>query len=162
MNKDSFDKNGRFVAPMSQMEEMIREAIDGGGQFSMITAGVSMMPLLRNRRDTVVLVKKGEKLKCYDIPLYKRKNGQFVLHRIIREDTCGYVTLGDNQLKCEKGVSHDDCLAVVSKIIRNGREIDISHSFFYSVYVFLWCRCYFLRWIILKPIFIVRHLLKNK
>ena len=62
--------NEKFIAPLSEMEDIIRESVSNGGEFRMITAGISMLPLLRNRRDTVVLVKAPIPLKKYDIPLY--------------------------------------------------------------------------------------------
>jgi len=150
LNKDHNNSHDTFVASIGDMYESISISIENGGQFSMITAGTSMMPLLRNRKDTVVLTKQSEKLKLFDIPLYKRKNGQFVLHRVLKIDENTYSMCGDNQLTLERGITDSDVVAVVSKIVRNGKEIDLNNSWSYSLYVFLWCRCFFLRFAVLK------------
>ena len=155
--------NEKFIAPLSEMEDIIRESVSNGGEFRMITAGISMLPLLRNRRDTVVLVKAPIPLKKYDIPLYKRKDGHFVLHRVIEKNNGSYVMCGGDQISKEYGITDDDIIAVVSKIVRNGKTIDLKSSFCYKIYVFFYCtlfplRCFFLRGIS----FVNRRLFKTK
>ena len=44
-----------------------------------------MFPLLKDNRDSFKLEKITSKPKKKDIVLYKRDNGQYVLHRIIKE-----------------------------------------------------------------------------
>ncbi len=144
------NNNRSFMAPLSEIESVMRESIDDGGQFSIVTAGTSMMPLLRNRKDTVVLVKPLGRLSRYDIPLYKRDNSQYVLHRVLKVCDSEYHTCGDNQLTLEKGITDNHIIAVVSKIIRNGKSIDITKSCSYKLYVFIWCRCFFIRFCLLK------------
>ena len=46
------------------------------------TVGDSMEPMLRNRKDTVIIKPVSGKLKRYDLPLYRRPDGKYVLHRI--------------------------------------------------------------------------------
>lgn len=147
---NSADKSQNFVAPLSEIEAILRESIEDGGMFTMVTAGTSMMPLLRNRLDSVVLVKPRCRLKKYDIPLYKRPSGQYVLHRVMRVDDDSYTMCGDNQLIKEHDVTDDCVIAVVSKIVRNGKTIDLHKSKSYKLYLFLWCRCFFVRYILLK------------
>lgn len=142
--------NQNFVAPLSDMESVLLESLNDGGQFSMVTAGTSMMPLLRNRRDTVVLLKPTGRLSRYDIPLYKRDNGQYTLHRVLKVCELEYHICGDNQLTIEKGITDDQVIAVVSKIIRNGKSIDLKKSVGYKFYLFFWCRCFFIRFVLLK------------
>ncbi len=149
-NNLSENSNRNFTAPLSEIESLMRESIDDGGQFSVVTAGTSMMPLLRNRKDTVILVKPLGRLSRYDIPLYKRDNGQYVLHRVVKVCDSEYHLCGDNQLTIEKGITDCRVIAVVSKIIRNGKVIDISKSCAYKLYVFVWCRCFFIRFCLLK------------
>lgn len=141
----------RFVkAPMKKLAPLIEETVNGGGTFRLITAGTSMLPLLRDRTDTVILKKAETPLKRYDIPLYRRANGQYVLHRILRLEKDGTYTLcGDNQTVAEKGIRDEDITAVASEIDRNGKTIRFS-SFGYRLYVFLWCKCFLIRRILLK------------
>ena len=47
--------------------------------------GDSMLPLIRQGRDLVLVSRKPEgRLKKYDVPLYRRDSGQYVLHRILK------------------------------------------------------------------------------
>ncbi len=59
--------------------------------------GVSMRPFLRNG-DFAYLVALPDKVKKGDILLFRRKNGQYILHRVykIRKDGL-YLMLGDSQ-----------------------------------------------------------------
>ncbi len=68
--------------------------------------GDSMMPLIKQGRDKMVIVRKPEgRLKKYDVPLYKRDNGQYVLHRIVGVRDNDYVILGDNRWALEYGIT---------------------------------------------------------
>ena len=63
--------------------------------------GVSMRPFLRDG-DYAYLVSLPGKLKRGDIVLYRRKNGQYVLHRIYKVLKNGdYLMLGDSQMEPE-------------------------------------------------------------
>ena len=41
----------------------MQAVLESGGEFKMIATGTSMMPLLRNGEDTIVLIKQGSRLK---------------------------------------------------------------------------------------------------
>ena len=62
----------------------IENAIKENGFYLSTIVGDSMMPLLRNRRDTVKIIPVSGRLKKYDLPLYKRPDGKYVLHRIVK------------------------------------------------------------------------------
>ena len=82
--------------------------------------GTSMNPLFLEGRDKVYIVKKTSKLKRGDVALYKRSNGQFVLHRVIKVCTDEYLMCGDNQAIPESGITDSQIIAVVSKFKING------------------------------------------
>lgn len=48
-----------------------------------------MYPMLRNGEDVVVLKKPEGRLKYLDVALYRRSNGDFVLHRVVGFDKDG-------------------------------------------------------------------------
>ena len=75
----------------------ISEAFDKGENFAFMPNGISMLPTIVGGRDPVTIKKPDGKLKKYDIILYRRKSGQFVLHRIIGVDEKGYILCGDNE-----------------------------------------------------------------
>ena len=73
----------------------IEDILNERGFYISTTVGTSMYPMLRNRRDTVVIRPVTGKLKKYDIPLYRRGD-DYVLHRIIGNSEQGYVICVDN------------------------------------------------------------------
>ena len=98
--------------------------------------GISMLPMLRQGIDSVVLSPVPERLKKYDLPLYQRDDGKYILHRIIRvEDT--YTCMGDNQFVPEPGLRHDQMIAVVTAFYRGERKHTVSEPG-YQIYCRLW------------------------
>ena len=82
----------------------IEQILNKDGVYLSTTIGDSMEPMLFDRQNTVVIKKIDHLLNKYDSPLYKRPNGKYVLHRIIKinKKKKYYVTLGDNRYKSEK------------------------------------------------------------
>lgn len=105
---------------LEELYPIMCEVIESGGEFSFITRGTSMMPMLRNGVDTIVLKKAPEKLKKFQIPLYRRADGSFVLHRIVAVKDDGYTLVGDNQTLYEYGVKHSQVEAVAVAYIKDG------------------------------------------
>lgn len=141
MNMDSLrDQSHSF----RELLPLIREQIDHGGNVRIAPRGTSMLPMLRQGVDTVVLSPVPERLRKYDIPFYRRENGQFVLHRIVALGET-YTCIGDNQFELEPGVRKEQMIAVVSGFTRGGREIPVTD---------LGYRCYCRFWHYSRP---VRH-----
>ncbi len=118
----------------------VEEGIRQNGYYASTTAGFSMYPLLRNRRDNIVVRACDGRLKKYDVPLYK-VGEKYVLHRIIKVLPDGYVICGDNCVNKEYGIKDDDILGVLSEIYRNGKKINMN-GFGYKAYVRL-CRFFY-------------------
>ena len=106
---------------LNELVPVMREALEENGEVSFVSTGVSMMPTIRDRKDTVTLVKPQGKLKKGDIPFYRRENGQYVLHRIVFINGDTYVTCGDNQWVNEYNVRDDQIIGVLKSIERNGK-----------------------------------------
>lgn len=96
----------------------IRELLAKGQSVRLYPKGVSMMPMLRQGIDSVMLSPVPGKLKKYDLPLYQRRNGHYVLHRILKVGET-YTCIGDNQFTYEKGVRHEQIIAVVTGYYRD-------------------------------------------
>ena len=107
---------------LAAMWSVIEEVISSGGEFRLFPRGTSMMPLIREGKDSVALVLPKD-IKKGDIVLYKRSNGQFVLHRVVKIKNGEYLMCGDNQYTVEHGIKKDDILAVVGRIFRDESEI---------------------------------------
>ena len=54
-----------------------------GGEVAFVTSGVSMLPMLRDGKDKILLTKAAGPLKKHDVPLIRREDGSFVLHRVV-------------------------------------------------------------------------------
>lgn len=141
------------VLPMTEIVPMIEDAIKDGGEFRLITAGTSMLPMLRDRKDTVILRKAEGKLKKYDLPLYKRADGSFVLHRIVGIGKDGYMMSGDNHPMIEYPVTDEQIIAVVSGFIKDGKLTE-TDSFGYKFYCFWHCN-------VTKPMRVIKQKLRR-
>ena len=86
--------------------------------------GDSMYPLIRPR-DLLVIKKVEKPLRRLDIPLYKRDNGQYVLHRIIKKRRNDYLICGDNRTDIEKGITDKHVIGVLTAVIRGGETISV-------------------------------------
>ena len=71
------------------------------GQSCIQTIGVSMEPLLHDRKSTVTIKAKTAPLQKYDVVLYRRPAGKYVLHRIIKVLDGAYLIRGDNSIENE-------------------------------------------------------------
>lgn len=74
----------------------IEEELAVSGRALSWTEGVSMEPLLHTRRSTVVLEPVKKPLKRYDVVLFRRPAGEYVLHRIVKVLDHAYRIRGDN------------------------------------------------------------------
>lgn len=122
---------------MEQLMPLFQEVLAAGKSVTFSPKGTSMLPMLRQGRDTVTLSPVPERLRKYDLPLYRRDNGQFVLHRIIRVGET-YTCMGDNQYKPEPGLRRDQMIAVMTSFCRNGRTVSADDAG-YRFYCRLWC-----------------------
>ena len=125
-------------AQLKDLIDVIIEKLDSGGTVTFTPHGESMMPMLRDGEDVVVLSKPKGRLHLFDIPLYRRSNGAFVLHRVIDFDRDGsYVMCGDNQFRKEHGIKDSDIIGVVTAFFRKGKPYS-TYSFIYRLYVNFW------------------------
>jgi len=115
---------------------LIRETLSQGKSVRFSPRGISMLPMLRQGMDSVILSPLPEKLRKYDLPLYQRENGKYILHRIVKTgDT--YTCVGDNQFELESGLRHDQMIALVTAFTRDNREIPVTHPG-YRIYCRFW------------------------
>ena len=132
------------------------EAIERTGKFVYTNVGDSMMPLIKQGRDLLMIEKPHGRLKKYDIPLYKRDSGQYVLHRILKVRKQDYIICGDNRYCKEYGITDRHIIGVLTSVVRDGKELDFG-SFKYRLYVFLWCGLFPVRAFILR----IKHYAKR-
>ncbi len=120
---------------MQELLPFIEEAFVNDKTFTIPITGTSMRPLLIFGRDTVTLKKCTGKLEKGDLPLYRRKDGTFVLHRVVGFKKNGnYIMCGDNQFLKEHNIEHSQIIGVVTEITRNGKTFSVD-SKKYKLYV---------------------------
>lgn len=131
--------NGEFY--LADAIEVIEEVLASGGEFRMFPKGTSMLPLIVQTRDSVVLKRNFEEAaKKHDIAFYRRSNGQFVLHRVMKVcDDGTYIMCGDNQTYLEKGIKREQIIAYVHGLYRREKAVKME-GFAYRTYVLLWTR----------------------
>lgn len=125
------------------------DVIERDGRLIYTCIGDSMYPLIRQSRDFLVIEKPNGRLKKYAVPLYKRDNGQYVLHRIIKVRNGDYVICGDNRYCIEYGITDRHIIGVLTAVVRNGKEISMT-DWRYLLYVHLWCDFFPIRAFLLK------------
>ena len=130
-------EQGKIVhSHLDEMMPLIRECLAAGQSVKFSPRGVSMLPMIRQGRDSVSLSSPPDKLRKYDIPLYQRKDGHYVLHRVVRVGKT-YTCIGDNQFVFEKGIEHDQVIAVCTAITRDGKTTSI-YSPGWRLYAAIW------------------------
>ena len=100
-----------------KIEDVLKEK----GVYIGPTVGVSMLPMLKNRRDTIVVKPKTERLKRLDVALYKRDDA-YVLHRVLRTVDGGYIIRGDN-CYVDESVPEDAVIGVLTEFFRKNKHI---------------------------------------
>ena len=123
---------------MASLSPLIEEILKDGGTATLTITGTSMWPMLCHRVSRVRLAPVGE-LKKGDLPLYRRDNGAYVLHRILSVEPDGtYTCCGDNQWHLERGLRHDQMIAVVTDFCRKGDAWVSGNDWKYRLYARLW------------------------
>ena len=104
---------------------LIRDAIDQGKDFSFTAFGHSMFPYIKGGVDRVFLSPLNKTPKKGDVLFYRRTDGTFVLHRLIKQENDSLVFCGDNQFVLEKGIKEHQLIARLSKRVRGKRILDV-------------------------------------
>ena len=126
---------------LEELLPIIREKLDAGGQVTIPVTGTSMKPTLVAGRDSVTLTRLEGSPKRLDLPLYRRRNGQFVLHRIVSLEPDGSFTCcGDHQWVREPGLRPEQIVGMVCQIERQDRVVSVrapGHRLWVRLWVWL-------------------------
>ena len=123
---------------MAELWPMMEDSFRQGLTVTLGVTGNSMLPLFRHGRDSVILSPcNPEALKRGAVPLYRRPDGQFILHRILRVKKDTYTLAGDAQTELETGLPKTCVLAVMTGFIRKGKTVSCRHPL-YRLYSAVW------------------------
>ena len=126
-------------------EELLRR----DGYIVYTNVGLSMYPLLRQRRDIIeIRPRPAGRCRKYDVVLYRR-GGKYILHRVLKVLPEGYLIAGDHNTFLERDVRDDMILGVMTRVLRDGRTIR-PEDWPYRLYVLLWCAPWRLRMAVLR------------
>ena len=154
------EHNLRVLPPeklMPQLSQMLEQA----PLVPLVISGNSMSPFLVHRRDTVYLSKVTGPLKRGDMILYRRRNGDYVLHRICKAENNIYQLVGDGQWGIEPGICRDQVIAIVTAVRRKGKLLR-SGSFWWEFFEHVWLGMIPLRPMILRLYSLLTPWRKNK
>ena len=109
--------------PIAELWPYAKAALAVGGYFRLWPRGTSMLPLLREGRDSVLLAKP-ERLTVGDIVLARTADGRFLLHRVIALTEETVILAGDALLTTEGPMPKSAILAYAVRLFRDEEEID--------------------------------------
>lgn len=98
----------------------IENVLNERGVYIGPTVGISMLPMLKNRRDTIVVRPCKERLKRLDVALYKRGD-EYVLHRVIEPQEGVYLIRGDNTY-ADEFIPEKDVIGVLTEFFRKDKH----------------------------------------
>ena len=120
-----------------EAQTFLPSVLKSGCSVPLTVTGNSMLPFLKNKRDTVWL-REEKKPKRGQILLFQRKDGSFILHRLRRIRRDGMLVMnGDAQNWCEI-ISPDQVLASVTAFSRQGKEAVPANRFRTKLRDILW------------------------
>ena len=113
-----------YTSELGRIEEILGEC----GVYASVVRGSSMRPLLRQGMDVVYIFPITERVKKYDVLLYRR-DGRYILHRVIGFYDGGYIIRGDNTYKKEY-VDASCGVGVLAKFNKHGKEYSANSKLF--------------------------------
>lgn len=153
------DETYRKVVDTGEYISSLLELINEGHEVSLPVVGSSMTPFLGDGRDRVFLQEPEGELKKGDVVLYRRDNGDYVLHRICRVRRSNYNDnnstaelydiVGDAQTRIERGVRREQILAKVIRIERKGK-LKTPGNIYWLFFQYIWVNIIPMRHLILR------------
>jgi len=131
----------------ADLAELLRES----GEYVTTGSGVSMYPMLRFKKDPVLIRPLVGELGRYDVAVYSRGKS-YVVHRVLKVLPEHYVIRGDNCIALEY-VPKGDVVGVVAGFWRFGRFIDVSNCVY---------KLYSRVWVAANPLVRLNRILKSK
>ena len=102
-------------------KQTIEDVLSKNGVYVGPTVGVSMLPMLKTRRDTIIVRPKTERLKPLDVALYRRGN-DYILHRVLSLTDDGYIIRGDNCYN-DENVVENAVIGVLTEFYRKDKHV---------------------------------------
>ncbi|HZJ81030.1 MAG TPA: S24/S26 family peptidase [Dysgonamonadaceae bacterium] len=125
--------------------EEIASRIADGERVRMRAKGNSMLPLIRDSKDEVVLEKPTDhSFQKGRLLLVQLADKRYLLHRVKKIDNSHIVLHGDGNLAIVESCTTHHVIAEATMVIRDGKEIKVG-SVKWNMYRYLWPNNLFLR-----------------
>ena len=130
---------------MPEYETLLKEGVE----LPLVISGGSMLPFLAPGRDSVMLKEPDRPLKRGDIVFYRRRNGAYILHRLlrVRGDSCWMV--GDAQTIIEGPLDRSCIFAYVTRVHRKGK-VEKPGTFWWNFFEHTWLAMLPMRHVIMR------------
>ena len=115
--------NEKMRVDLAELLPIIQEQLNAGKEVCFSPNGISMLPFIEPGKDSVFLKAPPQRIKKYDILLYRRREGQFVLHRVVGFRGGSLVMCGDHQYLREYGIQPNQVIGFVERFSHDGKEI---------------------------------------
>lgn len=144
-----------------EITDSVEKILADGALLPLYVSGSSMNPFLISRRDIVYLNKICDSdFKKEKIILFKRSNGNFVLHRIKKVLPDGILLMNGDAQTWTETVNKKQVIAVVSEIERKGKRKSAESLYWRAVNCF-WSFLSPFRSLIMRVWFKVRRIKNN-
>lgn len=120
----------------------VKDLIAQGHSVTLRVRGNSMMPLLHDNKDSVILTPYSNPQKG-ELVLAEIKHGVYVLHRIIKIDGQRITLMGDGNISGTEQCLIRNIAGIATEIIRNGKNKPLRGT---------WWNLYSKTWLTLCPI----------
>lgn len=104
--------------------------------------GVSMQPLIRKNRDVVIMLPLERPVKRGDIVLFRRGDGRYAAHRVMRAFSGGVQTIGDACRQPDPWMRADEVLGLAVCLRRGRLTLRLDSAF---------CRAFGRAWMAVRP-----------
>ena len=113
----------------------LEKALAENGRVLEVPVGHSMKPMLRHRRDSIVIALPDGEPRRNDVILFKGAGGGYILHRVIKKTPDGYKTRGDNCVRSDGVVPKDGVIGALEGFYKGDKYYDCKKSKKYRAYV---------------------------
>lgn len=120
----------------------VEQIIAQKGYWVSTVEGCSMMPMLQQGRDVIVVEQKPQKIKKYDVVLI-RKEGKLVLHRVVKVYKKGFLFVGDNSFYKDI-ISYEQIIGILKEFYQGDKLISVADKS-YRRYAFFRVKTYYFR-----------------
>ena len=106
--------------------------------------GHSMEPFIKYQKDTVTIIPINKNIKCGDIVLFQRNDGQYVVHRVFKIKESKVQTLGDGCLSPDAWIYRSNIVGKIIKIKKNKITVNTDTSLS-RCFGIVWMKLLFIR-----------------